>query len=78
MNRRQFLRNTFAVTLTYSLSGCNEAGKGLFKKEKNKRQRPNILFCIADDASYPHMGGLRVFMGENAGVRSDSAGWDIV
>ena len=28
MNRRQFLRNTFAVTLTYSLSGCNEAGKG--------------------------------------------------
>ncbi len=56
MNRRQFLRNTFAVTLTYSLSGCGGAGKGLFKKEKNKQPRPNILFCIADDASYPHMG----------------------
>ena len=56
MNRRQFLRNTFAATLTYSLSGCGETGKGLFKKVKNKQPRPNILFCIADDASYPHMG----------------------
>lgn len=25
-------------------------------QQKSEVQRPNILFCIADDASYPHMG----------------------
>ena len=27
--------------------------------------RPNILFCIADDASFPHMGAYTVSAGSN-------------
>ena len=27
----------------------------LFCKQAEEKQRPNILFCIADDISYPHM-----------------------
>jgi N-sulfoglucosamine sulfohydrolase len=34
--------------------------EGTFAREENEstaqNERPNILFCIADDASYPHMG----------------------
>jgi arylsulfatase A-like enzyme len=48
MNRRQFLK---ALTLTASsltINGC--------LSQKPQKSRPNILFCIADDASYPHMG----------------------
>ena len=41
-----------SITLVYLLSGCNTSNK----KETSPLSRPNILFCIADDASYPHMG----------------------
>jgi len=44
MNRRDFL----AVGLGGVLTGATGAKPGA--------HRPNILFCIADDASYPHMG----------------------
>jgi N-sulfoglucosamine sulfohydrolase len=47
MNRRQFLRNAGAAALVSSLSAMGTV-KGA--------ARPNILFCIADDASFPHMG----------------------
>ena len=47
MNRRGFLSALMTTTLSYMLMGCNR---------DRKAATPNILFCIADDASYPHMG----------------------
>lgn len=35
-----------------TLTGCSLSGKG----SAAVRSKPNILFCLADDASYPHMG----------------------
>ena len=32
------------------------AAASLLGKEAVAAERPNILFCIADDASYPHAG----------------------
>ena len=34
------------------LCGC--AHEADYSKDKTEHQRPNILFCIADDASYKH------------------------
>ncbi|MCK4998526.1 MAG: sulfatase, partial [Anaerohalosphaera sp.] len=53
MDRRMFLRGSAAVGLGAIISGCTgglTGGSGLEGK------RPNILMCVADDASYPHMG----------------------
>jgi N-sulfoglucosamine sulfohydrolase len=47
MKRREFLATTASATLSCLVMGCNLETKTLM---------PNILFCIADDASYPHMG----------------------
>lgn len=44
MNRRDFL----AAGLAGVLSGAT--------RTRAEERRPNILLCIADDASYPHMG----------------------
>ncbi len=44
MNRRSFL----AVGLSGVLAAASHARPGA--------RKPNILFCVADDASYPHMG----------------------
>ena len=47
MNRRSFLRSVSAAAVAGTLMG--------YTNSKTKK-RPNILFAIADDASYPHMG----------------------
>jgi arylsulfatase A-like enzyme len=47
MKRREFLAMTASAALSPMVMGCNH---------KAKTSQPNILFCIADDASYPHMG----------------------
>ena len=41
--------NALAGTLVFSVFGCGQ------KEKPHERRRPNILFCMADDASYPHM-----------------------
>lgn len=46
MQRRTFLKSMAAAAVTGSLLTCTSGQKS----------RPNILFAIADDASYPHMG----------------------
>ncbi len=48
MKRRDFLATLTTAALSYMIYGCNS--------NNGKAPRPNILFCIADDASYPHMG----------------------
>ncbi len=47
MNRRDFIKTTLAA----SAIGLQHCSGG----ETLAEGRPNILFCIADDASYPHM-----------------------
>ncbi|RKN80861.1 sulfatase family protein [Ulvibacterium marinum] len=42
-------RITISIFVLLSLFSCSE-------KKIEVDQRPNILFCIADDASFPHMG----------------------
>jgi N-sulfoglucosamine sulfohydrolase len=46
MDRRRFLKSVASVGATIGLFSC---------APKNPK-RPNILFAIADDASFPHMG----------------------
>jgi arylsulfatase A-like enzyme len=48
MNRREFLKTSGAALAALPFLSCQTVSTG--------RQRPNILFAIADDASYPHMG----------------------
>ena len=52
MNRRFFLRSCAIAGVSIGITGCTES----FSTKKSAAKRPNILFCIADDASYPHMG----------------------
>ncbi len=47
MKRRAFLLMMTIAALSFMAIGCENSGH---------ISRPNILFCIADDASYPHMG----------------------
>jgi arylsulfatase A-like enzyme len=54
MKRRIFLKHTALVGGAYSLSGIRSLVQAKSTAPKNKR--PNILFCISDDASYPHTG----------------------
>ena len=58
MNRRAFLKSSAIMGLSIGITGCGEtlSKKPSKAKPKVPRVRPNILFCIADDASYPHMG----------------------
>ncbi len=53
MHRRDFLK--FSAITTASLSSITTAADRL-PPDGEKTALPNILFCIADDASYPHMG----------------------
>lgn len=48
MKRRDFLKTLSIAALSTIAYKCNS--------NSNKSSQPNILFCIADDASYPHMG----------------------
>ncbi len=45
MKRRHFLKFSSLVLISTTLKSCY-----------NRTKKTNILFCIADDASYPHMG----------------------
>ncbi len=42
-----------AIPVTITLAGCAAAATAVAAPQQ-KQQRPNILFCIADDASYHH------------------------
>ncbi len=55
MDRRTFLRTTATTTLAIGLSGLTACTEPAQNKSKTKMTRPNILFCLADDASYPFM-----------------------
>ena len=48
MKRREFLQALTTATLSLGVPGC--------ATKKSAKIRPNLLICIADDASYPHMG----------------------
>ena len=47
MKRRDFLKTITSATFSFLTVGCTKT---------TTESRPNILFCIADDASFPHMG----------------------
>ena len=49
MNRRHFLKSTLLSTIAFPF--CASLAKELTPVDK----RPNILLCIADDVSFPHM-----------------------
>ncbi len=53
MKRRNFLQCA-AGLLVSSAMGC--ASMNSVQVKKSVLKRPNILICIADDASFPHMG----------------------
>jgi len=48
MKRREFLKTLTTAAISLSVPGC--------LTKKSAKKRPNLLICIADDASYPHMG----------------------
>ncbi len=48
INRRDFITDSFAALLSLSIYNHTSASSA-------KSEKPNILFCIADDASYPHL-----------------------
>lgn len=50
MERRDFLKIAAAAVLGGCGTKIHTAANDI------KKSRPNILFCISDDASYPHMG----------------------
>lgn len=54
MNRRDFLKSAGFAAASIAIPGCT-AGGGFFAG-KSAEKRPNILFCIADDQSWPHAG----------------------
>ena len=49
MKRREFLHSALAAASILGFSSCAPGRQG-------KAERPNILFCIADDATWRHMG----------------------
>jgi len=55
MNRRDFMRDFSSGTLgllgLVALQNCSLEGS-----DRRPKQRPNILFCLADDWSWPHAG----------------------
>ncbi len=52
--RRDFLKAVGLGVAVVALPGCT-SGSALFGSYKSKNQ-PNILFCLADDWSWPHAG----------------------
>jgi len=50
--RRDFLKAMALGAAALTFSGCT-SGSGLFGDGVSKK-RPNILFCLADDWSWPH------------------------
>ena len=58
MKRRDFLHNAMAAASVLGFSAC-------IRKPEETAKHPNILFCIADDATWKQMGALRLRLGEN-------------
>ncbi|MBZ0258065.1 sulfatase [bacterium] len=55
MDRRRFIQTSALGLAASSIAGCaTKPRRNVIAQSESKR--PNILFCIADDASYPHMG----------------------
>ncbi|MBD3266949.1 sulfatase-like hydrolase/transferase [bacterium] len=54
MRRRNFIRQATLGAAAASFLGCGTVEKRQAARQSAKR--PNILFCIADDASFPHFG----------------------
>lgn len=52
MNRREFFRSLGIGAASLGLSGCASASER--SGGKALKERPNILFCIADDWAWPH------------------------
>src|SRR4030043_361799 len=52
MNRREFFRALGIGAASLGLSGCAAASER--SSGKALKERPNILFCIADDWAWPH------------------------
>ena len=53
----QFPRSAIlTIVLSIGLLGCGGSGTGDAPGDAASGERPNILFAIADDASFPHMG----------------------
>ncbi|MFW6277562.1 MAG: sulfatase [Prolixibacteraceae bacterium] len=46
----KFLQSVVALLFLVLFASCSE------KEEQTEQQRPNILFCISDDQSFPHAG----------------------
>ena len=51
-NRREFLKSVGLGMVSVSLAGCG--GDSQWFGGRRSRKRPNILFAIADDWSWPH------------------------
>ncbi len=51
MKRRDFLRFSGLTVAAFTLQGCTG-----YQNKRYYVKRPNILFCIADDWSWPHAG----------------------
>lgn len=57
MNRRHFLRQSALwMAGAFSLQNLSSCTTGRTLAATGKTARPNILFCIADDATFEHMG----------------------
>src|SRR4030042_6890893 len=52
MNRREFFRALGIGAASLGLSGCASASER--SNGKASKERPNILFCLADDWSWPY------------------------
>jgi len=55
VSRRGFLQAAGGAA-TYSIASIASSASSAHASSPPERQKPNILFCIADDASWPHMG----------------------
>ncbi|HCK99275.1 MAG TPA: heparan N-sulfatase [Candidatus Marinimicrobia bacterium] len=56
MNRRDFLKNASLAALAFSMQRCKNDKPGT-----SGTPPPNILFCVAEDVSYPHMSAYGCF-----------------
>lgn len=58
MIRHYFSRRGFLRTTGSGLIALTLATRGLAAKD-TARKKPNILFCLSDDQSWPHASGMR-------------------
>ena len=53
-SRRDFLKAMGLGAASLSVAGCSNASEPFWSGAS--KNRPNILFCLADDWSWPHAG----------------------